>query len=249
MQSRAESEDDAWLQDMELFRKSPLNLNTADADELKQLRILTDLQIESLVSYRNLLGNFIDIHELQAIPCWDTRMIQKLLPFISISSSAPLLKEGGKRLRDGDQQILFRISGLLQKSEAFKSSGSTRYAGVLRVFFSGIVIIINTCCNSVYCVIKMQGNSFSKADRSMGFDFYSFHFFARKMGIVQALAIGDFTVNMGQGLIQWQSLAFKKSSDITAIKRQSAVLRPYSSAGEFYFFRGAGTTIRLKKTK
>ncbi|MEI2738610.1 MAG: hypothetical protein V9F01_07485 [Chitinophagaceae bacterium] len=49
---------------------------------------------------------------------------------------------------------------------------------------------------------------------------------------------------MGQGLIQWQGLAFKKSVDVMGVKRQSAVLRPYSSAGEFYFHRGAGITIR-----
>src|SRR5262249_50727347 len=53
--------------------------------------------------------------------------------------------------------------------------------------------------------------------------------------------------NMGQGLIQWQGLAFKKSSDITAIKRQSTVLRPYNSAGEFYFHRGIGVTVKKKK--
>jgi hypothetical protein len=49
---------------------------------------------------------------------------------------------------------------------------------------------------------------------------------------------------MGQGLIQWQGLAFKKSASVTAIKRQSAILRPYSSAGEFYFHRGAGITLK-----
>lgn len=64
---------------------------------------------------------------------------------------------------------------------------------------------------------------------------------------MQSLAIGDFSVNMGQGLIQWQGLAFKKSVDVMGIKRQSAVLRPYSSAGEFYFHRGAGITIRKGK--
>jgi hypothetical protein len=81
----------------------------------------------------------------------------------------------------------------------------------------------------------------------MVFYFYSFHFFARKMGIVQSLAIGDFTVNMGQGLIQWQSLAFRKSVDVMGIKRQSPVLRPYNSAGEFNFHRGTGITIKKGK--
>jgi hypothetical protein len=49
---------------------------------------------------------------------------------------------------------------------------------------------------------------------------------------------------MGQGLIQWQSLAFRKSVDVLGLKRQSPVLRPYNSAGEFNFHRGAGITVQ-----
>ena len=61
------------------------------------------------------------------------------------------------------------------------------------------------------------------------------------------MAIGDFTVNMGQGLIQWQSLAFEKSPEVMAIKRQAPVLVPYRSAGEFYFNRGIGITLQAGK--
>jgi hypothetical protein len=63
---------------------------------------------------------------------------------------------------------------------------------------------------------------------------------------VQSLAIGDFTVNLGQGLIQWQGMAFKKSSDVLAIKRQGAALQPYNSAGEYNFHRGVGVTLKKK---
>ena len=58
------------------------------------------------------------------------------------------------------------------------------------------------------------------------------------------MAMGDYTVNLGQGLIQWQSLAFEKSPEVMAIKRQAPVLVPYRSAGEFYFNRGIGITLQ-----
>ncbi len=58
------------------------------------------------------------------------------------------------------------------------------------------------------------------------------------------MAIGDFAVNLGQGLIQWQSLAFNKGADIVNVKRQSDILRPYNSAGEIVFNRGAGITLK-----
>ncbi|MCB0777452.1 MAG: helix-hairpin-helix domain-containing protein, partial [Chitinophagaceae bacterium] len=63
-----ETEDDLFLQELEYFRKNPLNLNTADANELRRLRIITDLQIANLISYRSLLGNLLNIYELQAVP-------------------------------------------------------------------------------------------------------------------------------------------------------------------------------------
>lgn len=59
------------------------------------------------------------------------------------------------------------------------------------------------------------------------------------------MALGDFTVNMGQGLVHWQSLAFKKGADAINIKRQSSVLLPYTSAGEFNFHRGGGATLKV----
>ena len=51
---QSETEDDSYLQLLEQFIKNPLNLNTADENELKELKVLSGLQIASLVSYRRL---------------------------------------------------------------------------------------------------------------------------------------------------------------------------------------------------
>src|SRR6202012_1505225 len=67
--------------------------------------------------------------------------------------------------------------------------------------------------------------------------------------IIKALAIGDFTVSLGQGLTQWQGMAFTKSADVLNIKRQSAVLAPYNSGGPFYFNRGVGITIAKRNVE
>ncbi len=242
---QAETEDDSWLQQMELYRKHPINLNTAEPDELKELKILNDLQIASLLSYRKLLGKLISVYELQAIPAWDILTIRKILPFIIINNSVGTTDELGKRLRNGDQSILFRYSRVLEKSTGYtpKTTGSYYLGSPAKLFFRYRYQYKNLL---QYGIVgdKDAGEQFFKGKQKYGFDFYSFHLFVRKVGIIQSLAIGDFTVNMGQGLIQWQSISFRKGVDITAIKRQSAVLRPYNSAGEYNFHRGAGITIR-----
>jgi len=245
---QAETEDDAWLQDMEHFRKNPLNLNTADAEELKQLRIVTDLQIANLISYRNLFGRFLHIYELQAVPSWDVGTIKKLLPFITVNTPVSLAEEFGKRFRDGEHSLLLRVSQVLEKSDGFdKSTSGTKYLGSPQRILFRYRYSYKNLLQFGLVADKDAGEQFLKGAQNKGFDFYSFHFFAGQIGVIRSLALGDFTVNMGQGLIHWQSLAFKKSADVLGLKRQSAVLRPYRSAGEFYFHRGAGITIKKGK--
>src|SRR5689334_17285568 len=87
---QSETEDDSYLVELEQFKRHAMNLNMADADELKQLRILTSLQIDNLISYRKIFGKFINIYELQAVPAWDVTTIRKLLPFITITTPVTL---------------------------------------------------------------------------------------------------------------------------------------------------------------
>ena len=243
-----ETEDDSYLQELDQFRRNPVNLNTADADELKQLRIITDLQIENLISYRKIFGRLINIYELQAVPAWDVNTILKLLPFVTIAIPVSFKEETGKRFRNGDHSLLFRVSQILEKSDGFdRSTSGTKYLGSPQKVLFRYRYNYKNLLQYGLTGDKDAGEQFFKGGQNKGFDFYSFHFFARKIGIIKSLALGDFTVNMGQGLIQWQGLAFKKSSDVMGIKRQSAVLRPYTSAGEFYFHRGAGITIEKGK--
>jgi len=242
---QGETEDDSYLQELEQFRKNPVNLNTADADELKQLRILTDLQIENLVTYRNLFGRLISIYELQAVPEWDVNTIRKLVPYITTAAPVSLEKETSKRLKGGEHSLLLRVSQVLERADGFdRSTTGTKYLGSPQKIFFRYRYTYKNLLQFGLLGDKDAGEQFGKGAQKKGFDFYSFHLFARKIGIIQSLALGDFSVNMGQGLIQWQGLAFKKSVDVMGIKRQSAVLRPYNSGGEFYFHRGAGVTIR-----
>ena len=246
--NEGETEDDTYLQELENFRRHPLNINTADAEEFKQLRILTDLQIINFITYRNLFGKLISLYELQAVPSWDIGTIKKLVPFITTATAISLKDEAGMRFKDGEHSLLLRGIQVLEKAKGFdKSTTGTKYLGSpQRVFFRYRYTYKNLLQFGIVGD-KDAGEQFLKGAQNKGFDFYSFHLFARKIGIIQSLALGDFSVNLGQGLTQWQGLAFKKSVDVMGVKRQSATLRPYNSAGEFYFNRGAGVTIKKGK--
>ena len=246
-----ETEDDTYLQLLSNYKKNPLNLNQADESDLKELRVLTALQIQNFFRYRNVFGALINIYELQAIPTWDVETIQNVLPYITVRPVVNLREELGKRFSEGNHSLLLRETYMIEKSRGFKQKDSANatsfYPGSRdKVFFRYKYVYKNLLQYGI-AGEKDAGEQFFKGNQKKGFDFYSAHLFVRNIGIIKSLALGDFTVNLGQGLIQWQSLAFKKSPDALNVKRQATVLRPYNSSGEINFHRGVGITLQKNK--
>ena len=241
-----ETEDDSYLQQMIQFIKNPIELNDADVADLNQLRMLTPIQIQNFILYRNLVGKLIDVYELQAVPGWDIATIQKIRPYINVSmqvSAAAVLKT---RLKNGDHILLLRLSQVPERSKGYlidSSAATNFYPGSPQKILFRYKYNYKNLLQYGIVAEKDAGEQFFKGKQKQGFDFYSAHIFIKKLGIIKTLAIGDFTVNLGQGLTQWQSLAFKKSGDVMNIKREGDVLRPYNSAGEINFHRGLGVTI------
>jgi len=241
-----ETEDDSFLQQLVQFLKDPVNLNTADEAGLAQLVILSPLQIRNLIMYRSLAGKMIDLYELQAIPGWDLATIQKIRPYITVSIQVPVTSTLRSRLRGGGRHLLVRASQVVERSKGYgvdTSTGSGFYPGSPQKIFFRYTYVYKDLMQYGILGEKDAGEQFFKGKQKQGFDFYSAHIFIRRAGIIRSLAIGDFTVNLGQGLTQWQSLAFKKSAEVIHVKRESAVLRPYHAAGEINFHRGIGITL------
>lgn len=244
-----ETEDDSYLQQMAQFQKNPLNLNTVGATSLKDLVVLSPIQIQNLISYRELFGKFISIYELQAVPGWDARVIQKILPYITVADPVNIASTFSDRLKGGEHSVLVRVSQIVERSRGYmldSSQATNFYPGSPQRVLVRYKYTYKNLLQYGIVGEKDAGEEFFKGSQKAGFDFYSAHLFVRNMGIVKALALGDFTVNLGQGLVQWQSLAFKKGPDVLATKRQAAVLRPYNSFGEINFHRGVGITIGKK---
>ena len=245
-----ETEDDTYLQQMIQFIKNPVNLNDADAADLKELRILTPIQIQNFILYRTLTGKLVDMYELQAVPGWDIATIKKIRPYISVSLKISVENTLHTRFRNAEHSLLIRVSQVPERAKGYLIDSSTAtnfYPGSPQKILFRYKYAYKNLFQYGVLGEKDAGEQFFKGKQKQGFDFYSAHIFIRKTGMIKSLAIGDFTVNLGQGLTQWQSLAFKKSADVINIKREADVLRPYNSAGEINFHRGLGITLAKKK--
>lgn len=79
------------------------------------------------------------------------------------------------------------------------------------------------------------------------FDYTSGHIALTENGKLKDLVIGDYAINVGQGLVLWTGAAFGKGREVigTAGKNERG-LRAYGSAQETDFFRGVAATYGEK---
>jgi len=244
-----ETEDDSYLQQLHLFLKQPINLNYTDAGFLEQLKLLSPVQIENLISYRKLLGNFLSIYELQAVPTWDLDLINRIRAYVTVAQKTEVFQSLQKRLNNGEHTLLIRAQQVLEQTKGYlvnKDSVKNYYPGSPQKILLRYKYRSGNFLQYGFTAEKDAGEQFFRGAQKKGFDFYSAHFFIRNLGVIKSLAIGDFAVNLGQGLIQWQSLAFNKGANIINVTRQSEVLQLYNSAGEITFNRGVGITLQKK---
>src|SRR5205085_5694309 len=102
--------NDEYLQELDHYRRHPLNINTAEKDDLRLLTVLNEWQIENLISYRKLLGRLISLYELQAVPGWDLLTIRKLWQYLSVNDPVSLSDVFSQRLTKGEAGVLLRVS-------------------------------------------------------------------------------------------------------------------------------------------
>ena len=60
---------------------------------------------------------------------------------------------------------------------------------------------------------------------------------------MKSVALGDYQVQIGQGLNFWSGYAFGKSADVTNVKKSANPLRAYTSVDETRFLRGAAVVL------
>ncbi|KYP12937.1 hypothetical protein, partial [Flavihumibacter sp. CACIAM 22H1] len=246
-QQEREPEQDELLLELEQLKRGPIPVSRFTEAHFLLLE-LSPQQIRSFREYCSLFGFPTDKYELQAIPYWDIALIKKLLPYLDFSPQSAFPWRKNSAGEKEEQQLLFRTSRVLEESKGFQpdSTGKSRYQGSPQRLFIRYTAQFNRVILAGFGLEKDAGEMFGRTLKRTA-DFIGFHVFFRGLKNIKAIALGDYTINAGQGLLIWQGMAFGKGADGAGVFRQGAVLKPYRSAGEINFFRGAA--IQLAKGK
>lgn len=259
----AENEDESSETDyttlfdnLSYYYENNLNLNQAKKEDLRAIMLLSDFQIQNLLTHIEKNGRLISIYELQAVEGFDLDAIRGIVPFVKVSADLDAVRVSFKELiENGKSELFVRYHRILEEQEGYSDiedsllleNPNRRYLGSQDKLFTRYRFKYRNNISFGITAEKDAGEQFFIGTQPNGYDFYSAHFFLQGFGKVKSFALGDYQLQLGQGLTFWSGLALRKSFDVMTIKKNAPGIRPYASVNENLFMRGAATTIALGK--
>ncbi|WP_205402740.1 helix-hairpin-helix domain-containing protein [Spirosoma taeanense] len=231
---------------------NPLDLNLATRDELAATYLLSERQLSSLFTYRADFGDLLSVYELQAIPDFDLPTIRRLLPFVTVASNPRLL---GALPTPTDNYLIVRYEQLLEQQKGFseaipdkKGNLPTRYLGSSGQWFARYRYSRPRAFSLGLTVEQDPGETmgWQPGKRRYGIDYVSGHLQVQNRGRWRNLLLGDYQLQVGQGLVLSAGFVLGKSAEtVQTVRRPTLGARPYTSLTEYGYFRGGTATYAL----
>lgn len=225
--------------------QTPVNINEITKEQLEQFPFLSDIQIENILAYLYIHGQLATVYELQLIEEMDKNTIQYLLPFIyvlPVESKKPF-PSARDIIKYSKQEVLTRLDIPLYHRKGYEKNylgpplyHSFRYGFQYRnQLYSGIT------------AEKDAGEPFGALHNKKGYDHYSFYFLLRDSKRIKALALGNYRLSFGQGLVISTDYLMGKGVFSSSFNSRSGGIRKHASTDEYNYFRGVALTMGLTK--
>ena len=243
-----------YLEQLNYYYEHPINLNSTNGEELEALGLLSGIQINELIVHRKLFGKLISIYELQGFEYWDLNTVQLALPFIKVDDRLDNLhitlkeamKEGKFELYTRYQPTVEQKAGYLKVPDSLAATSNNYYHGNSDRYYTRFRYTYKSNISVGLTAEKDPGEQFFRGTQKNGFDFYSAHAFFKGGKYLKSAVIGDYQLQIGQGLNLWSSYAFGKTADIATMKRTAIPIRAYTSVDESRFLRGSAIDLGYK---
>jgi hypothetical protein len=251
----AEIDYTSLYEDLNLYLNEPLNINTANKEDMEKLQFLNDFQINSLLEYIKKNGSMLTLYELQLVYGFSMDDVLNILPFITISATPTDQRFKFKNaLKYGNNQLFLRGQEVLEEQVGYSSisdsalleNPNSRYLGSSYKVYAKYKYNYKNKIYLGFTAEKDPGEEFFTGNNKNGFDYYSAHLQINDIGIIKTITLGDYQAKFGQGLILWSDMGLGKTPYVLNIRKKAQGLRKYSSTNENIFMRGVGTTVAFK---
>ncbi len=232
----------------------PINLNKMKTEELNAIPFLTTDQRKGLYDYLETYGEVLTVYELQSIPGFDSVLIRKIQPFITIapSSHTPALTPRNLA-RFGRHDLLLRyeqsfptavgyqmgdLSAMSATDNCYLGSPQRYYFRYNYTWFDKIKIGL--------AGEKDPGEQFFSGGQKSGMDFYTWFLGLSNLGILKHLVLGNFRTSYGLGLTFGSGLSLGSIPGFSMNVPLASGIRPGLGMNEGSYLRGLAATLKIK---
>ena len=255
-------EDNAYqwenlFEELSDLKENPLNINSATKEQLERFPFLNSQLIENILYYLYKYGAMVSINELMVVEDMDLATFRLLKPFITCQpleekTHTPTLKS---ILKYGKQELSARMDIPLYTragyqpftSDYIKENPNNRYLGPS--FYHNLRYKFRYT-DKVYIGFtaeKDPGEPFFAGNNKKGYDYYSPYFYIRDFGKIRALALGNYRLDYGYGLVMNTDFNMGKTTALNTLLNRESGIKKHSSKDEYNYFQGIAGSIQLSE--
>ena len=246
------------LELLQSLRENPLDINTATAEELAQVPALDPAVAGAIVRFRA-DAPFTSLPGLLQVPGVTSDVYLDARPYLAIGPALaavasrparfPAVPSVGTVTGNLRYSAIQRVQRRLDVGEGFRGPDSTRaFLGSPERIYTRLQATYRRQVSVNVTLEKDPGEAFrfDGGTNTYGYDYQSAHAAILDVGRVDALILGDYSAQYGQGLALWRASGFGKGPDaVGGPIRSGRGLRPYGSVDENNFFRGAALSVAV----
>jgi hypothetical protein len=198
------------LEELQGFIDSPININMAKREELEKLIVLNDRQIETMIAYREKMGQIYSLQELLSLDGFNEKVVDDLSVFITFQPPDEKPRKYLKNeLRLQSQYAFEKASGFIADE-----NGEKKYSGIEPKLLLKYRADKDGRFDLGFCAENDAGEPFFSGSNPAGFDFYSGFLGWKGEKMVRKVYLGDFRIKTGRDTVA-ANLPKPATSDVT----------------------------------
>lgn len=245
-ESTEETENSELIDIIENLKDNPVNINSADINELQRIPYIDFNTAEKIIKHREAYGKFFSKEELYSIKDIYADIVNKIIPLVTVGEENENLSHNLTRYITQSSysgtQIKFRsrMSKSLQPQDGYTDN---KFEGSQVKLYNRLICKYS---ENIQAGVLLEKDAGEKAAN----EFTSAHLSLKHFIIFDQIIAGDFNLQFGQGLAVWSPYGFSKGMDaISPAKKSGNAIVPYTSTDENNFFRGIAFTSSWKRLK
>lgn len=243
------------FQELTMLEGNPMNLNQVSREQLEQFPLISHEQAAHIAEFLDKNRPVYSVFELRNVSFLDFKTVELILPFFFAGEAKKEQPSVKTMLKRGRHEVQSRFDKTLQSRAGYgefpdsilQRYPNRKYRG--EDFYTSAKYAFSYRDRIQFGLVgeKDSGEPFLRKNHPVGYDHYGFHLIVRDLGKLKTLAVGDYRLSFGQGLILNNDFILSKSWGTNMIIRRTQEPKRHFSTAESGFFRGVAAVLQIGK--